>query len=60
MTTLNSTLFPNLPDGIEAHQGFADEQAITAPIVLSTVQQIISDFGATSVTLASPIISNFM
>jgi hypothetical protein len=53
MTTLDPSIFPNLPDGIEVDEGFANEQAQTAQTVLSTVQQIINDYGATTVTLVS-------
>ncbi|EKM50556.1 uncharacterized protein PHACADRAFT_152637 [Phanerochaete carnosa HHB-10118-sp] len=52
MANLDSTLFPGLSSSIEAHQGFADEQAKTATQILSAVQTTISRFGATKVTIA--------
>ncbi|KAJ7780283.1 lipase [Mycena maculata] len=48
---LDSTLFPGLSSSIEAHSGFAAEQAKTATDVLAAVQTTISQFGATKVTI---------
>lgn len=59
MTSLSASLFPNLPGGIEVHQGFADEHAKTASQILSTVKQIISERGATSVTLVYTLYCSF-
>ncbi|KAJ7828057.1 Alpha/Beta hydrolase protein [Mycena olivaceomarginata] len=48
---LNSTLFPNAPAGLEIHSGFRDEHAITADEIRTEVQRLISDKGATQVTV---------
>jgi hypothetical protein len=48
---LNSTLFPNAPAGLEIHSGFRDEHAITADEIRIEVQRLISDKGATQVTV---------
>ncbi|GJE91306.1 lipase family protein [Phanerochaete sordida] len=50
MTTLDSSLFPGVSSSVEAHEGFANEQAKTATQILSAVQTGISKFGATKVT----------
>jgi hypothetical protein len=47
---LSSSLFPGLPSGIEAHQGFAESHARSASAVLAAVQKAMSTYGATSVT----------
>jgi len=47
----NSTLFPGISDSIEVHNGFLAEQALTADAVLAAVQQGISQYSATAVTL---------
>ncbi|KZS94077.1 alpha beta-hydrolase [Sistotremastrum niveocremeum HHB9708] len=51
MTTLNPSLFPGMSSSIEVHAGFANEHALTASSILSTVKTIIKQKGATSVTL---------
>ncbi|KAF5312849.1 hypothetical protein D9619_002479 [Psilocybe cf. subviscida] len=51
LESLDSTLFPGLSSSIEAHSGFADEQAKTATAVLAAVQKTISAHGATKVTV---------
>ena len=48
---LDSSLFPGLSSSIEAHSGFANEQAKTATTILSNVQKAISAHGAKQVTL---------
>ncbi|KAJ7623646.1 Alpha/Beta hydrolase protein [Roridomyces roridus] len=48
---LNSTLFPGLPSGIQAHSGFANEQAQTATQVLAAVQSALSSSGLKKVTI---------
>lgn len=57
LTSLDPSLFPNLPNGVEVHEGFAAEHALTASTILSTVKKVISDHGATTVTLVSPSLS---
>ncbi|KAJ7442635.1 Alpha/Beta hydrolase protein [Mycena latifolia] len=47
---LNSTLFPNVPAGIEVHTGFRDEHAITAEEIQTEVKRLIAEKGATQVT----------
>ncbi|KAJ7623656.1 lipase [Roridomyces roridus] len=51
LSSLNSTLFPGVSSSIEAHSGFADEQAKTATLILSAVQTAMSKFGTKQVTL---------
>jgi len=48
---LDATLFPGIPSSVEVHDGFASEQASTAPTILSYVKQILSEHGASSVTV---------
>lgn len=48
---LNPTLFPGISSSIEAHSGFANEQAKTAPTILAAVRTAISAHGATKVTI---------
>ncbi|KAF8258663.1 lipase class 3 family protein [Lactarius quietus] len=48
---LNSSLFPSIPSSVEVHSGFADEQASTAPTILSYVEQALSAHGTSSVTV---------
>ncbi|KAJ7069639.1 Alpha/Beta hydrolase protein [Mycena amicta] len=48
---LNSTLFPNAPEGLEIHSGFRDEHAITADEIRNEVQSLIASKGATQVTV---------
>lgn len=56
LESLNPTLFPGLPNGIEVHTGFASEHAKTASVVLDNVNQIISDHGVDSITLVSSVV----
>ncbi|KAF5312472.1 hypothetical protein D9619_002478 [Psilocybe cf. subviscida] len=49
--SLDSSLFPGVSSSVKAHNGFSDEQAKTAPAILSAVQQAISAHGATKVTI---------
>ncbi|KJA28316.1 hypothetical protein HYPSUDRAFT_33656 [Hypholoma sublateritium FD-334 SS-4] len=51
LENLDSTLFPGLSSSIEAHSGFANEQAKTATTILSAVQSTIKAHSATTVTL---------
>jgi len=51
MESLNPTLFPGISSSIEAHSGFANEQAKTATDILSAVQETIAAHGATQVTI---------
>ncbi|PPR00191.1 hypothetical protein CVT26_009043 [Gymnopilus dilepis] len=51
LESLDSSLFPGLSSSIEAHSGFANEQAKTATTILSNVQKAISAHGAKQVTL---------
>ncbi|KAJ7132292.1 lipase [Mycena epipterygia] len=51
LESLDPTLFPGLSSSIEAHSGFANEQAKTATLVLSAVQTGLSEFGVNKVTL---------
>ncbi|KAJ7623647.1 lipase class 3 family protein [Roridomyces roridus] len=51
LARLNATLFPGLSSSIEAHSGFANEQAKTATAVLAAVKLAISTFGVKKVTI---------
>ncbi|KAH8989453.1 lipase class 3 family protein [Lactarius akahatsu] len=51
LESLDPSLFPGVPSSVEAHNGFADEHAKTAPTILSAVQQTLSAHGASSVTV---------
>ncbi|KAI0927235.1 hypothetical protein AcV5_007823 [Taiwanofungus camphoratus] len=51
MQNLNSTLFPGIPSDVSVHSGFADEQELTAEIILAEMQKIIRQRGATNVYL---------
>jgi len=51
LTNLDSSLFPGISSSIEVHSGFADEQAKTATDVLAAVQQTMSTYGASHVTI---------
>ncbi|KAI0822301.1 alpha/beta-hydrolase [Trametes gibbosa] len=46
---LDPKLFPGLADGVQAHNGFADEHAKTAPTVLAEVHRLLSAKGANQV-----------
>ncbi|KAF8493055.1 lipase [Russula emetica] len=48
---LDTSLFPGIPSGVEAHNGFASEQASTASGILSAVQNTLSTRGLSSVTV---------
>jgi len=50
-TTLDSSLFPGISSDIKVHEGFADAQAGTAPDVLAAVQQTMSTYGVSRVTI---------
>ncbi|TFK48689.1 alpha/beta-hydrolase [Heliocybe sulcata] len=45
------TLFPGLPSDIEVHEGFANEQAKTAALILAEVKRLLAQYSASSVTL---------
>ncbi|KAF7314506.1 Lipase-3 domain-containing protein [Mycena kentingensis (nom. inval.)] len=47
---LNTTLFPGIPEGVEAHVGFRDEHALTADQIRDEVKRLIAEKGATQVT----------
>ncbi|KAF7289449.1 Glucan 1,3-beta-glucosidase 3 [Mycena chlorophos] len=51
LKSLNSTLFPGISSSVEAHTGFASDQASSATAVLSAVKTAISAHSATKVTL---------
>lgn len=51
LESLDSTLFPGLSSSIEAHSGFANEQAKTATTILSNVQKAIAAHSAKQVTI---------
>jgi predicted lipase len=48
-TTMNSTLFPNVPDGVQVHDGFAYTQGRTADSVLAAVQGALAGGKASKV-----------
>jgi len=49
--TLDTTLFPGVSSSVEVHSGFRDEQAKTAPLVLTAVNSALSTFGVKKVTV---------
>ncbi|KAF8971867.1 lipase class 3 family protein [Flammula alnicola] len=51
LENLDSSLFPGVSSSIEAHSGFANEQAKTATTILAAVKTAISAHGATQVTV---------
>ncbi|KAG6377045.1 alpha beta-hydrolase [Boletus reticuloceps] len=51
MKSLDPTLFPGLDSSVQVHSGFANEHTQTAQIILNQVKSLISQYGATSVTL---------
>lgn len=51
MENLDSTLFPGVDSSVHVHSGFANEHAKTAPVILNQAKSLISQYGATSVTL---------
>ncbi|KAH8995119.1 lipase class 3 family protein [Lactarius hatsudake] len=51
LAPLNPSYFRGVPFSVEAHLGFADEQARTAPKILSYVKQTLSAHGTSSVTV---------
>ncbi|KAF9050948.1 Alpha/Beta hydrolase protein [Rhodocollybia butyracea] len=50
LTAINPSLFPGVSSSVEVHNGFGDEQAMTAPTILAAVQQAMSEHGTNSVT----------
>ncbi|KAI0067074.1 lipase [Artomyces pyxidatus] len=51
LASLNETLFPGIDSGVEVHNGFASQQASTAPAILDAVKTSLSRFNTRSVTL---------
>ncbi|KAL0953903.1 hypothetical protein HGRIS_005070 [Hohenbuehelia grisea] len=51
MSHLDASLFPGVPSSVEAHSGFASEQAKTAPSILAAVQKALSAHSSNQVTL---------
>ncbi|KAF8799891.1 lipase class 3 family protein [Phlegmacium glaucopus] len=51
LESLDSTLFPGVSSSVEAHSGFANEQAKTATQILSAVKSAIAAHSATKVTI---------
>ncbi|KIK93724.1 hypothetical protein PAXRUDRAFT_33881 [Paxillus rubicundulus Ve08.2h10] len=50
MENLDPTLFPGVDDTVQVHSGFSNEHAQSASIILNEVRNLISEYGATSVT----------
>jgi len=48
---LDPTLFPGVPSSVQVHQGFALEQAKTAPEILAAVQTLLEQHSSSSVVL---------
>lgn len=53
LVTLNSTLFPAVPSGVQVHEGFRNDHATSAPSILSAVQRTLAAHPGASVTFAS-------
>ncbi|KAJ6605839.1 lipase [Mycena sp. CBHHK59/15] len=51
LESLDSTLFPGVSSSVQAHSGFANEQAKTATQVLAAVKTALSKFSVTKVTI---------
>ncbi|VDC03329.1 unnamed protein product [Peniophora sp. CBMAI 1063] len=51
MATLDSTLFPGVPSGVQVHKGFSDVQKQTASLILKEVKSLMSANSVNSVTL---------
>jgi len=51
LETLNPSLFPGISSSVEVHNGFAAEQASTAPAILAAVTSGLSEFGTKEVLL---------
>jgi hypothetical protein len=51
LESLSSSLFPGISSSVEAHSGFAGEQAKTATTILAAVQTTIAAHSATAVTI---------
>ncbi|KDR85907.1 hypothetical protein GALMADRAFT_218973 [Galerina marginata CBS 339.88] len=51
LESLDPTLFPGVSSSVEAHSGFANEQAKTATTILSAVKSAIAAHSATKVTI---------
>jgi len=49
-TNLDTALFPGVGTDVQAHAGFVDQHALTATIVLDTVNALLESTGATTVT----------
>ncbi len=50
---LDTTLFPGVKSDVQAHNGFLEEHAKTAPQILAEVKKLISTTGATQVITVS-------
>ncbi|KAN0109080.1 Alpha/Beta hydrolase fold, partial [Russula decolorans] len=48
---LDPSIFPNIPNGIEVHSGFADEHAKTTGYVLQAVDSLLQMYPRTMVTV---------
>lgn len=51
LSHLNSTLFPGLSSSILVHQGFANEQAKTAQMIIAAVLTVLSRHRASSIVV---------
>ncbi|KAH8989451.1 lipase [Lactarius akahatsu] len=51
LESLDSSLFPGVPSSVEVHDGFASEQASTAPTILYFVEETLLAYDASSVTV---------
>ncbi|KZW02189.1 lipase class 3 family protein [Exidia glandulosa HHB12029] len=50
---LDPEMFPGLPDGVKAHQGFQDAHALTASDVKTAVLDTMSQFNTSNIVLSS-------
>jgi hypothetical protein len=48
---LDSILFPNVPDGVQVHSGFAIEHKKTASLILAEVKDLMDKHSSTHVIL---------
>ncbi|KAI0271128.1 Alpha/Beta hydrolase protein [Russula aff. rugulosa BPL654] len=50
-TKLDPSIFPNIPNGIRVHSGFAEEHANTAVVVLQAVESLLQMYPSAIVTV---------
>lgn len=54
MDPLDEALFPGVHSNVQVHDGFRNEHALTAPIILSEVKKLFLSKHTTNVTVVCP------